>query len=152
MPKSFHGSCWLTCSKYSSGWGHLEVATCRSQKNTLMFKEVSEISPIILNLSVRNLSCEISVFKFHQAALQFYNTQKRHELAESGLALNYVICSRTPKHYQIMNAALEPLRGIIKSCLFIAFGFKFQLCLSLQKFCYAWEKQKTCFTKAVLLG
>lgn len=42
-----------------------------------------------------------------------------------------------------MNAALEPLRGIIKSCLFINFGFIFQLCLSLQKFCYSWgEKNK----------
>lgn len=112
---------------------------------TLMLKKVSKVSVIVLS----ELLFEISVVKFHKAVKWFYNTEKRHELAGSGLALNYVICSRTVKHYQIMNAALEPLRSIIKSCLFITFGFKFQLCLSLPKFCYAWKKNllhKSCFT------
>lgn len=80
---------------------------------------------------------------------RFYSTQKRHELAGSGLALNYVIYSRTVKHYQIKNAALKPLSRIIKSCLFLTYCFKYQLCFPLQKFCSAWEKKlfhKSCFT------
>lgn len=85
-----------------------------------------------------------------QAVLWFYSMQKRDELARSGLALNYVICSRTVKHYQIKNAPLKPLSRMIKSCLFIVYGSKYQLCLSVQKFSSAWKK--TCFTKAVLLG
>lgn len=80
------------------------------------------------------------MFKTPQAVLWFYSTQKRHELAGSGLALNYVIYSRTVKHYQIKNAALKPLSRIIKSCLFLTYGFKYQLCFSLQKFCSAWKE------------
>lgn len=128
-------------------------------------KKVSEISLMILleficKKSVGMRSYIVNRIKIRrllkplQAVLWFYSMQKRHELAGSGLALNYVICSRTVKHCQIKNGASEPLSRIMKSCLFITYGFKYQLCLSLHKFCSAWgkKKKKSCFTKAVVLG
>ncbi len=81
------------------------------------------------------------MFKTPQAVLWLCSTQKRHELAVSGLALNYVIYSRTVKHYQIKNGTLESLSRIIKSCLCLTYGFKYQSCFSLQKLCSAWKKK-----------
>lgn len=69
----------------------------------MLKKKISKIS----DCPVRTHLFEISAAEFHKAVQRFYNTRKRHELAGSGLALNYVICSRTVKHYQIMNAATE---------------------------------------------
>lgn len=71
---------------------------------------------IILNLSVRNMSGWV--------------LQHAEKVWIGWVWFSTQLCDLLKKHFQVMDALLEPLRGIIKSCLFIAFVFKFWLCLS----------------------